>query len=123
MPTLAARKPMTNRPKDHQSFDSFWPFYLQEHSKAATRNLHYVGTTMGLVITIFGVITANWWLMLAMPVFGYFFAWLSHWRVEKNRPATFTYPLWSLLADFKMWGLWLTGRLKPELQRAGVEED
>ena len=106
--------------REHQSFETFWPFYLREHSRPQTRALHYVGTTLGVAIAIYALITANWWLLLAMPVAGYFFAWVAHFGVEKNRPATFTYPLWSLGADFKMWWLWLTGRLAPELDRAGV---
>lgn len=58
--------------------------------------------------------------LLAMPVAGYFFAWIAHFTVEKNRPVTFTHPMWSLAADFRMWWLWLTGRLQPELERAGI---
>lgn len=112
----------TNRQKEHQSFETFWPFYLQEHAKPATRNLHYIGTSLVVLIALYSVLTTNWMLLLAMPLAGYFFAWIAHWRVEKNRPATFTYPLWSLFADFKMWGFWLTGRLKLELQKAGVED-
>lgn len=111
-----------NRQKEHQSFATFWPFYLQEHAKPATRNLHYIGSSLVVLIALYSIVTTNWLLLLAMPLAGYFFAWMAHWRVEKNRPATFTYPLWSLMADFKMWGLWLTGRLKPELRKAGVED-
>ena len=106
--------------REHQSFETFWPFYLREHSRPQTRALHYVGTSLVVAIAIYALITANWWLLLAMPVAGYFFAWVAHFGVERNRPATFTYPLWSLGADFKMWWLWLTGRLAPELDRAGV---
>ena len=102
------------------SFAEFWPYYLREHSKPATRALHYVGTTLGIAIASFGVITGHWWLLLGFPIAGYFFAWTGHFGVEKNRPATFTYPLWSLAGDLKMWGLWLTGRLGPELRNAGV---
>lgn len=107
----------------YTTFAEFWPFYLREHSKPQTRALHYIGTTLVVVVAIYAVATQWWWWLAAMPVAGYFFAWLAHFTVEKNRPATFTYPLWSLAADFRMWGLWLTGRLGAELERAGVSTD
>ena len=106
--------------REHRTFASFWPFYLREHSKPRTRALHYIGTTLVLAILLYAIVTANWWLLLAMPVAGYFFAWVAHWRVEKNRPATFTYPLWSFAADFRMYYCWLTGKLPQELEKAGV---
>lgn len=104
----------------YASFREFWPFYLREHSRPMTRALHYIGTTLVMVIAIAALVAGEWWILLAMPLAGYFFAWIAHFRVERNRPATFTYPLWSLAADFRMWWFWLTGRLKPELERAGV---
>ena len=104
----------------YDSFAAFWPFYLREHSKPTTRALHYLGTSLVVAIAVFAVLAGRWWLLIAMPVAGYFFAWIAHFGVEKNRPATFTYPLWSLGADFRMWWLWLTRRLGPELERAGV---
>lgn len=106
--------------KQYSTFEDFWPFYLREHSKASTRALHYIGTTLVVAIAAYSLLTQSWLLLLALPLAGYFFAWMAHFSLEKNRPATFTYPLWSLIADFKMWFLWLTGRLKPELERAGV---
>ena len=105
----------------YQSFAEFWPYYLREHSKPRTRSLHYAGTSLVVAILVFALLTGRWWLLLAIPLAGYGFAWAAHFGVEKNRPATFKYPLWSLGADFRMWWLWLTGRLGPELERAGVE--
>lgn len=104
----------------HTTFAEFWPFYLSEHSQPLTRGLHYLGTTLVFAIAIYAAVRGSWWWLSAMPIAGYFFAWLAHFTIEKNRPATFTYPLWSLAADFRMWWLWLTRRLGPELERAGV---
>ena len=107
--------------KQYTRFGEFWPFYLREHSKPRTRALHYFGTTLVVLLAIAALVTGRFLLFALMPLAGYFFAWIAHFGVEKNRPATFTYPLWSLGADFKMWWLWLTGRLGPELDKAGVE--
>ena len=107
--------------RTHKTFAEFWPYYLREHARPETRALHYAGTSLVVLIALAALLSGTWWLLLAMPVAGYAFAWIGHFAVEHNRPATFTYPAWSLAADFKMWFLWLTGRIGPELDAAGVE--
>lgn len=106
--------------REHASFAAFWPFYLRQHARPQTRALHYIGTSLVVLLAFAALATGRWGLLAALPLAGYFFAWVGHYAVEKNRPATFTYPLWSLAADFRMWWLWLTGRLASELDRAGV---
>jgi len=103
------------------SYAEFWPFYLQEHAKPRTRQYHYVGTALVIAIALFSVLTQRWIWLLAMPVAGYFFAWVSHAFVERNKPATFIHPVWSLISDFRMFFFWATGKLDRELEKAGVQ--
>ena len=100
--------------KSIKSFKEFWPFYLGEHRLPSNRLLHYIGTTASLALLIYLIATAQWlWVPLVLVV-GYGPAWIGHFTIEKNRPATFTYPLWSLMADYKMLFMAMTGQLKKE---------
>lgn len=85
-----------------QSYSEFWSFYLSQHQNRVCQVLHVFGTLGALVLLATVVSLQFWWGLLAVPVFGYGFAWIGHFVFEKNRPATFQYPFWSLISDFKM---------------------
>ena len=93
-----------------QSFEAFYPYYIREHSIRTCRRIHVVGSGLVLAALALAVVTLNPWWLLAMPVIGYGFAWVGHFFFEKNRPATFRYPLWSLMGDWRMFFETVTGK-------------
>lgn len=101
-----------------RSLDEFWAFYVNQHSKPSTRRWHFVGTLISIFFLLLSVFF-NWCFLVFVPIFGYGFAWYSHFFVEGNVPATFGHPFWSLLCDFKMFGLMLTGKMDKEIKRLG----
>jgi hypothetical protein len=105
-----------------ETFEEFWPFYVKQHSKKATRIMHFVGTTGAIACAAGGLLTKRRWLLAAAPVCGYGFAWASHFFIEKNRPATFTYPAWSLRADFVMWWKMCAREMDAEVERVLAED-
>jgi hypothetical protein len=96
-------------------YKEFWPHYVNAHRQPATRILHFVGTSLAILCLVAGLISP-WWMLVA-PVIGYGFAWAAHGWIEKNSPATFGHPVWSLLSDFRMFGLMCMGRMTEEVDR------
>ena len=103
--------------KDRETFTEFWHSYLQAHSHAGTRALHYLGTTLGLIGLAVGILMLNIWLVLGSILLAYLLAWSGHYLIEHNHPSVYGHPIWSFLCDIRMLRLWLGGRLDPELRR------
>ncbi len=102
---------------DPTDYREFWDFYVHEHSKPMTRVLHFIGTSLGLGLMIYFIAIGRWYLFAVFPVVGYGFAWFAHFVVEKNKPATFKYPLWSFISDLRMMWFMITGRMGREAER------
>ncbi len=101
------------------TYAEFWDHYVSEHSKPLTRALHFAGTALGLSLLVYFVATGRWYYFPLFLVVGYGFAWFAHFVVERNRPATFKYPLWSFVSDFKMIWFIITRRMAAEVERVG----
>jgi len=111
--------PSTSETSDIRSFQEFWPYYVRQHSRPRTRLLHAAGSILAVVV--FGAAFAiNLWLLVAVPVIGYAFAWYAHFFVEHNRPATFGHPFYSLFADYRMLFLMMAGRMDDEVARCAA---
>ena len=95
-----------------KSLKEFYPYYLTEHLNPVCRTLHFVGTSLLLLVFFRAIFTQNWSLLWYVPLIGYGFAWVGHFFFEKNKPATFQYPLWSLASDFMLFWDLLRGKEK-----------
>ena len=97
---------------EFQSFAEFYPFYLGEHQDRVCRRLHFAGSALVVILLIVFFLTLDWRVIILLPVAGYGFAWAGHFFFEKNQPATFKYPFYSLAGDWVMFKDMLTGKLR-----------
>jgi hypothetical protein len=114
---MTAENTLVKGTPDFQSFEEFWPFYLSEHRSAASRGLHYVGTSLGWLVFAAIIVTGEWMFFPLTFVAAYGFAWVGHFGIEKNKPASFRHPLWSFRGDHKMLVCFLTGKIDAELAK------
>jgi len=98
--------------KKYQSLKEFYPYYLTEHSNTICRRLHFVGSLLVILVLVVGLTTGKYSLLWSLPLIGYGFAWVGHFFFEKNKPATFTYPLYSFICDWIMFKDILLGKIK-----------
>lgn len=97
--------------REYTTFAEFYPYYLSEHADSTCRRLHFVGTALVIGLFVYALATLNFWWLLAIPLVGYGFAWVGHFVFEKNKPATFQYPGYSLMGDFVMFKDMIVGRV------------
>jgi hypothetical protein len=103
---------------DVLTFAEFWPSYVRAHSELSTRLMHCARTLLGWLILVAAIVTRHWWWIALALVVPYALAWISHFFIEHNRPATFEHPLWSWWADQKMVAMMLVGKMGEEVKRA-----
>lgn len=98
-------------PQKFNSLKEFYPYYLTEHKNTTSKVLHFTGTALVILFLLAGIFTRHWILFAVIPIAGYGFAWIGHAVFEKNKPATFNYPFYSLASDFIMFWELLTGKI------------
>lgn len=98
-----------------KTYGEFYWFYLSEHRDPISRWLHFIGTAGVIGLAFAAPFLGEWWMLALLPVMGYGFAWTGHFFFEKNKPATFQYPLWSLASDFVMFWHIITGKIGDKL--------
>ena len=101
----------TETGKKYASFAQFYPTYLNQHANRLCRRMHFIGSTLALLSLITLIMTGNPWWLLSIVLCGYGFAWIGHFVFEKNRPATFQQPLYSLMGDWAMYRQMLSGKI------------
>jgi len=122
VPRGSWENPGTSETGNIRSFQDFWPYYVRQHSRPRTRALHAAGSVLAVVV--FGAAFAiNLWLLIAVPIIGYAFAWYAHFFVEHNKPATFGHPFYSLAADYRMLFLMMAGRMNDEVVRHAEQRE
>jgi hypothetical protein len=99
------------------NYTEFWDFYVGEHQNPLNRLLHFTGTTLGMVLLVWFLASGKYLFIPLCFVVGYGFAWVGHFAIEKNKPATFQYPFWSFISDYKMAFYMLTGKMNREVER------
>lgn len=104
--------------KEIKSFSEFWLYYVAEHSHPMTRLLHFIGSLTAIACLIAFIAIGRWYLFPLALIPGYGLAWIGHFFIEKNKPATFKYPLWSFMSDWKMIAMMLTGKMGGEVEKA-----
>jgi hypothetical protein len=110
-----------NENKTYNTLNEFWPFYLSEHANLVNRRLHFIGSSFALIFLAISIINLDWHFLLAGLFSGYGFAWIGHFVIEKNRPATFKYPVMSFISDWRMYFATLTFQIDKELAKHGVK--
>jgi len=103
--------------RDPKTYAEFWDFYISEHSLPLTRLLHFIGTSLGIALAVFFIARGQWYFFPVFFAVGYGFAWFAHFVIEKNKPASFRFPFWSFVSDFKMMWYMVTGRMGSEVER------
>jgi hypothetical protein len=100
-----------------ENYDEFWDFYVSEHSQPLNRTLHFIGTSLAVLMLVFFIWRGIWFYFPLCLIIGYGFSWVGHFFVEKNKPASFQYPFWSFISDYKMLFFMVLGRMNSEVER------